>query len=108
MTDSTCYVGRRGSMSSDVVVYHRDVGPTCSVWMVPGTHTETPSAPYSSAILAADRTDVLAAAVASGEVLKSSTARLQIAYIGRKHNAALSRSQGTRYPGRGAQNALWK
>jgi hypothetical protein len=50
------YLKRQHSLIADFVVYHRDLGPGCSIWMVPGTHTDGDAEPYRSAILAADHT----------------------------------------------------
>lgn len=92
------YLGRCGSMVSDFVVYHRDLGPECSVWMVPGTHVDKPQQPYRSRILAEDRAVVLAAARAAGKAGVTSTPRLRTAHISSRPNRYLP-SGAKRYGG---------
>ncbi|MDN4982369.1 hypothetical protein QY049_03915 [Bradyrhizobium sp. WYCCWR 13022] len=50
---TTTYIERKHAMQAAFVVYHRDHGRSCSVWMVPGTHVEQPGKPYRSAALEA-------------------------------------------------------
>jgi hypothetical protein len=47
------YLKRQHDMLADFVVYHRDHGPDCSIWMVPGTHVEIAGPRYRSSALAA-------------------------------------------------------
>jgi hypothetical protein len=53
---SPIYLKRTHAMQADFVIYHRDHGRSCAVWMVPGTHVDQPGKPYRSAALEAVET----------------------------------------------------